>query len=125
MKKLLLTIALSILSLSAHSQECELKYKAPTDIATCYEKESFARVQSNYQKLFNASKEQLSYNKDILINLNKSQKAWLFYRDSYCDTYTNYHGEANNHANCIIHLNDERSKQLKSDIDGVIIGASS
>jgi uncharacterized protein YecT (DUF1311 family) len=115
MKKLLL---LSTLLLSAGAwANCEIKQSNPSSIATCYEKQSFAKVTFNLNKLKELSKDQLSYNPTIIKELESSQKAWLAYRDSYCTTYSNYHSEINNHANCIISLNNQRSDQLKNDIN--------
>lgn len=119
MKKLLIIAVLPILSTTLYAEECEWRFKSATDVATCYERESFAKVQSNYQKLFSVSKAQLSYNKDILVDLSNSQKAWLTYRDSYCDSYSNYHTEPNNYANCRVILNNDRANQLKKDIDAL------
>ncbi|EJO43548.1 PF07007 family protein [Acinetobacter baumannii IS-123] len=96
---------------------CEIYFNEPTDVAKCYEDESFAKVTSNLKKLKEISKEQLTYNPNVINDLNKSQKAWLLYRDSYCTTYSFYHGERNAHANCIVQLNNDRAKQLKTDID--------
>ncbi|MDC4917563.1 DUF1311 domain-containing protein [Acinetobacter baumannii] len=96
---------------------CEIYFNDPTDVAKCYEDESYAKVTSNLKKLKEISKEQLTYNPNVINDLNKSQKAWLLYRDSYCTTYSFYHGERNAHANCIVQLNNDRAKQLKKDID--------
>ena len=117
MKKLLLILCCTLSAAVYAETECELKYKQPSDVATCYEKESFSKVQKAYLRLNELSKQQLSYNKNVLQELSKSQKSWLGYRDSYCDTYINYHGEINNHANCIIELNNKRAEQLQKDID--------
>lgn len=118
MKKFVIGFTLlGSLSLAVNAQVCEQKYNSPSDIADCQEKVSFAKVQDNFQKLMNSSKDQLSYNKNVLVELNKSQKAWLSYRDSYCDTYSNYHNEMNNHSNCIVNLNNQRAKQLQEDLN--------
>jgi hypothetical protein len=46
--------------------------------------------------------------KFAVTSLVNSQKSWLKYRDSYCETYSTYHQELNNHANCIVDLNNKR-----------------
>ncbi len=97
--------------------DCEDKYKKPTDVVACYENESFQMVKSKLKELTQLSQEQLSYNPNVIKELNKSHAAWIAYRDSYCDSYSNYHTEMNNHANCIISLNNDRVKQLDSDIE--------
>lgn len=114
MKKLLL---LTLLISGGAWADCEINNKNPSNVADCYEKQSYAQVLSNLSKLKESSKEQLSYNKNIIVELNKSQSAWLAYRDSYCDTYSNYHSEKNNHSNCIVTLNNQRADQLKNDIE--------
>lgn len=114
MKKLLL---LAIFISSGAWADCELKNKNPADVSECYEKTSFTQVQKKFNELLNISKQQLSFNKTIISELNTSQKAWLNYRDSYCTTYSNYHTELNNNSNCIVDLNRQRVKQLQSDID--------
>ena len=114
MKKLLL---LSLLISGGAWADCELQNKNPTDIAECYEKTSYAQVQKKFNELVNISKQQISFNKTIISELNTSHRAWLNYRDSYCTTYSNYHTELNNHSNCIVDLNKQRVKQLQSDID--------
>ncbi|WP_288406618.1 lysozyme inhibitor LprI family protein [uncultured Acinetobacter sp.] len=117
MKKLLLTFFLSSISLGVLAKDCEQANKSPTDIATCYEKSSFNKVSTNLAKLKEISKTQLSYNKNVLVELNNSQTAWLKYRDSYCDSYSNYHDELNNHSNCIVNMNNQRAEQLQQDIN--------
>lgn len=114
MKKLLL---LSLLFSGSVWAACETTNKTPSSIASCYEKESYAKVISHLNQLKKLSKEQISYNPNIIKELNKSQTAWIAYRDSYCDTYSNYHNEMNNHSNCIISLNNERVDQLNKDIE--------
>lgn len=116
MNKLLSLIFTATMSMSVLAN-CEIYFNDPTDVAKCYEDESYAKVSSNLKKLKEISKEQLTYNPNVINDLNKSQKAWLLYRDSYCTTYSFYHGERNAHANCIVQLNNDRAKQLKIDID--------
>lgn len=115
MIKLLSLIFTATLSMGVLAN-CEIYFNDPTDVAKCYEDESYAKVSSNLKKLADLSKEQLSYNPNVLKELNKSQKDWLSYRNSYCNTYSNYHGERNNHSNCIVKLNKERARQLQDDI---------
>ncbi|WP_198080357.1 lysozyme inhibitor LprI family protein [Acinetobacter calcoaceticus] len=116
MKILLSLIFTSTISMGVLAN-CEVYFNDPTDVAKCYEDESYAKVRSNLKKLNEISKEQLSYNPTVLKELSKSQKDWITYRNSYCDTYSNYHGERNNHSNCIVNLNNERTKQLQNDIE--------
>lgn len=115
MKKLLL---LSTLLFSGGVwADCETNNTKPTSIAACYEKQSYNSVLAHLDKLKELSREQLSYNPNVIKELDKSQSAWVVYRDSYCDTYSNYHAEANNHSNCIVSMNNQRAKQLQQDID--------
>lgn len=114
MKKTLLLITLFI-SGGAWA-DCENNNKNPVDVVTCLEKQSYSKVISNLNKLKELSKDQLSYNPSVIKELNKAQTAWIAYRDSYCDTYSNYHNEMNNHSNCIISLNNARADQLNKDI---------
>lgn len=116
MKRILLLVTASLLSFGTFAN-CEIYFNDPSDIAKCYEDESFAKVTTNLKKLTALSKEQLSYNPNVLKELNKSQKDWLTYRNSYCDSYSNYHSERNNHSNCIVNLNNERARQLQEDIN--------
>lgn len=116
MKRILLLATASLLSFGTFAN-CEIYFNEPTDVAKCYEDESFAKVTSNLKKLKEISKEQLTYNPNVINDLNKSQKDWLTYRNSYCDSYSNYHSERNNHSNCIVNLNNERAQQLQNDID--------
>ncbi|HAV7084230.1 lysozyme inhibitor LprI family protein [Acinetobacter baumannii] len=116
MKRILLLITASLLSFGTFAN-CEIYFNDPVDIAKCYEDESFSKVTTNLKKLSELSKEQLNYNPTVLKVLNKSQRDWIAYRNSYCDSYSNYHGERNNHSNCIIKLNNERAHQLQNDID--------
>ena len=116
MKKILLLAIVSVFSAGVWA-DCETNNKNSSNVADCYERQSYAQILSNLSKLKELSKEQLSYNKNIIVELNKSQSAWLVYRDSYCDTYSNYHSEKNNHSNCMITLNNQRADQLKSDIE--------
>lgn len=116
MKRIILLVTASLLSFGSFAN-CEVYFNDPTDVAKCFEDESFAKVTSNLQKLSELSKEQLSFNPTVLKELNKSQKDWISYRNSYCDTYSNYHGEKNNHSNCIVKLNNDRAKQLQNDIE--------
>ncbi|EPH3736701.1 lysozyme inhibitor LprI family protein [Acinetobacter baumannii] len=116
MKKIILLVTTSLLSFGSLAN-CEVYFNDPTDVAKCYEDESFAKVTTNLKKLTELSKEQISYNPNVIKELSKSQKDWLTYRNSYCDTYSNYHGEKNNHSNCIVRLNKERAQQLQADID--------
>jgi len=116
MKKILSILFACTFSMSALAN-CEIYFNDPVDVAKCYEDESYAKVTTNLKKLSEQSKEQISYNPNILKDLTKSQKDWLTYRDSYCNTYSNYHGEKNNHSNCIVKLNNERAQQLKANID--------
>lgn len=116
MKKLLLLAIASIFSVGAWA-DCELNNKNPSGVATCFEKQSYSKVIVSLNKLRELSKEQLSYNPNIIKELNKSQAAWVVYRDSYCDTYSNYHNEMSNHSNCIVSLNNERADQLNRDIE--------
>ncbi|MEQ1067264.1 lysozyme inhibitor LprI family protein [Acinetobacter sp. XH1741] len=116
MKKIILFITTSLLSLGALAN-CEVYFNDPADIAKCYEDESFAKVTANFKKLTELSKGQISYNPNVIKELSKSQKDWLTYRNSYCDTYSNYHGEKNNHSNCIVKLNQDRAQQLQTDIN--------
>lgn len=116
MNKLISLIFTATMSMSVLAN-CEVYFNDPTDIAKCYEDESFAKVTSNLKKLKEISKEQLTYNPNVINDLNKSQKDWLTYRNSYCDSYSNYHSERNNHSNCIVNLNNERAQQLQNDID--------
>lgn len=114
MKKLLL-ITLCLVGANAWA-ECELQYKQASDIAVCYEKESFSKVIANYNKLLKITKTD-TYSKYGLKPLVQSQSDWLKFRDSYCESYSIYHGEINNHANCIIDMNNKRAEQLQNDID--------
>jgi uncharacterized protein YecT (DUF1311 family) len=117
MKKILLLSFLAICSSGLYAQDCELRFKSPALVADCFEKESFKKVQTKLNQLILLSKEQVEYNPSVLSELNSSQKDWLKYRDSYCRTYSNYHTEINNHANCIVDLNNKRAEQLQIDID--------
>lgn len=116
MKKLLLLAIASTLSIGAWA-DCETKNKNPSDLAACLEKQSYNEVIKNLNRLKELSKEQLSYNPNIIKELYKAQTAWIAYRDSYCDTYSNYHNEMNNHSNCIVSLNNARANQLNEDIE--------
>src|SRR5690606_38429661 len=116
MKKLLLLAIASTFSAGAWA-DCEAANKKPSSLVACYEEQSYSTVLSHLNTLRKLSKEQLSYNPNIIKELDKSQSAWLAYRDSYCDTYSNYHTEAYNHSNCIINLNNQRAEQLQQDID--------
>ncbi|MCU4333796.1 lysozyme inhibitor LprI family protein [Acinetobacter pittii] len=116
MKKFISLLLASTISMGALAN-CEIYFNDPVEVAKCYEDESYVKVTTNLKKLFEQSKEQISYNPNVLKDLSKSQKDWLTYRNSYCTTYSNYHGEKNNHSNCIVKLNNERAKQLKDDID--------
>lgn len=116
MKKLLLLTASLVFSAGAWA-DCEATNKKPSSLVACYEEQSYSTVLSHLNTLRKLSKEQLSYNPNIIKELDKSQSAWLAYRDSYCDTYSNYHTEAYNHSNCIINLNNQRAEQLQQDID--------
>lgn len=115
MKKLFLPILLC--ASGGAWAECELQHETQVDVAECYIKESEYRVKSNFNKLKALTTNQNGHNKIALDNLRESQKNWLKYRDSYCETYSNYHSEINNHANCIIGLNQQRAEQLQGDID--------
>ncbi|MDX7880449.1 lysozyme inhibitor LprI family protein [Acinetobacter nosocomialis] len=117
MKKTLLIAFLALCNTGLYAQDCEIKFKSPALVADCYEKESLKKVQAKLNQLALLSKEQVEYNPNVLSELNTSQKDWLKYRDSYCRTYSNYHSEINNHANCIIDLNNKRAEQLQADID--------
>lgn len=116
MKKLLLLAIASTFSAGVWAN-CQTNNKSSVDVATCYEKQSYTKVIANLNKLKELSEEQLPYNPNIIKELNKSQTAWIAYRDSYCDTYSNYHNEMNNHSNCIVSLNRERADQLNKDIE--------
>lgn len=113
MKKLLV---LTFLISTGAWADCESSSSAAKTVA-CYEKQSYSQVVHKLEELRSASKEQLSYNPNVIKELDKSQATWLAYRDSYCDTYSNYHAEANNHSNCIIGMNNQRAEQLQQDID--------
>ncbi len=116
MKKLLILLCCTFnVGAYAAEIECELKYESPSDIAGCYEKQSFSKVKKEYSQLENITKKVMPNDKSALTLLVESQKAWLKYRNSYCESYVNYHGEINNHANCIVDLNNKRAEQLKSD----------
>ena len=116
MKKLLLLAIISTFSVGSWA-DCETNNKNQSDLAACFEKQSYNNVIVNLNKLKELSKEQLSYNPSIIKELNKAQSTWIAYRDSYCDTYSNYHNEMNNHSNCIVSLNNARANQLKEDIE--------
>ena len=116
MKKLLLLITASLLNGGAWA-ECELQYKTPADVAECYIKESEAQVETKFNELKKLTNNRTIYNKSATADLLESQKNWLRYRGSYCKTYSNYHGEINNQANCTITLNKQRVEQLQNDID--------
>lgn len=116
MNKLISLIFTATMSTSVLAN-CEIYFNDPTDVAKCFEDESFSKVTTNLKKLNEISKEQLSYNPSVLKVLNKAQRDWIAYRNSYCDSYSNYHGERNNHSNCIVKLNNERAQQLQNDID--------
>lgn len=117
MNKLILILVTSFFSSFIYAQNCELKYKNPAMVADCYEKESLKKVHDKLNQLALLSKEQLAYNPTVLKDLEASQRDWLKYRDSYCRTYSNYHAELNNHANCIVDLNNKRAEQLQVDIE--------
>lgn len=105
---LLSTIAIS--SAYANEKQC-------WDDVDCIENQSYAKVMEQYKALEQISKTHLDYDKDALNNLRQSQKSWLKYREDYCVVYSSNHGEKNNHANCIIELNNQRAKQLENDVD--------
>lgn len=116
MKKLPLLAITLVFSVGALA-DCELSNTDESSIASCYEKQTYGQVLKKLNTLKELSKDQISFNPNIIKELNKSQIAWITYRDSYCDTYSNYHGEKNNHSNCINSLNTERAKQIQLDID--------
>lgn len=117
MKNIIIASVLSLVSFGTFAQSCETGSKTPADVAICYEKLSYSDVISKFNKLRELSKEQLSYDKNILNRVDASQKSWLKYRDDYCSVYSSFHDEMNNHANCIVQLNKDRSKQIQSNID--------
>lgn len=71
MKRILLLVTASLLSFGTFAN-CEIYFNEPTDVAKCYEDESFAKVTSNLKKLKEISKEQLTYNPNVINDLNKS-----------------------------------------------------
>lgn len=115
-KTLLLSLGLLALSGGAFAVDCEEKFSDPVDVVKCYQKQSFEKVVKNYNQLLQITKKDSLYAKYGLTSLIESQKNWLKYRDSYCDSYSTYHGEIYNHANCIIQLNEDRASQLENDI---------
>ncbi|EPN2725915.1 lysozyme inhibitor LprI family protein, partial [Acinetobacter baumannii] len=50
MKRILLLATASLLSFGTFAN-CEIYFNDPTDVAKCYEDESFAKVTSNLKKL--------------------------------------------------------------------------
>lgn len=112
----LLGLSLIAVSSAAFAIDCEEKFSNPADAVTCLEKQSFDKVIRHYNQLLQITKKNALYAKYGLAPLIQSQKNWLKYRDSYCDSYSTYHGEIYNHANCIIQLNDDRASQLENDI---------
>lgn len=110
--------SLLIFTLLASGQvfaECELDFEKPSDVATCYEKQSSNDILKKYQKLLTSTTDKEEKNQLI-----QSHIAWKKYQDSYCKNYSNYHREVNNHANCIINLNRQRLEQLQADLDTLL-----
>lgn len=117
MKKLLLILCCTFSAGVYAANDCELKSKTPSEVATCFQKQSLNEVNQKYNQLLSKTKKEMPSDKFAVTSLVNSQKSWLKYRDSYCETYSTYHQELNNHANCIVDLNNKRALQLQNDID--------
>ena len=117
MKKLLLLLCCTLSAGVYAAGDCEANSKNPSDVATCFQKQSLKEVNQKYSQLLSKTKKEMPLDKVAVTSLINSQKAWLKYRDSYCETYSTYHQEINNHANCIVDLNNKRALQLQNDIE--------
>lgn len=96
--------------------DCETSFTDPVAMVQCMEDQSFRQVTNNYKQLLHMTQKSSLYAKYGLGPLVESQKNWLKYRNSYCESYSVYHGEIYNHANCIIQLNNARAAQLENDL---------
>ena len=108
--------SLTMLCSHALATDCETSFTDPVAVVQCMEEQSFRQVTDNYRQLLQATQNSSVYAKYGVVPLVKSQEYWLKYRNSYCDSYSVYHAEIYNHANCIIQLNNARATQLDNDL---------